>query len=81
MKKGERNLIRDIFSIYVPTFFIVTGLSIVSPILPIYAESFGVSYALAALAISIYAVAVCCSIFLSGCSVIDLAGDHFFLEL
>lgn len=57
MKKGERNLIRDILSIYAPTFFIVTGLSIVSPILPICAESFGVCYALATLAISIYAVA------------------------
>ncbi len=35
----------------------MTGLSIVSPILPIYAKSFGVSYTLAALAISMYAVA------------------------
>ena len=47
----------DVLSIYVPSFFIMTGLSIVSPILPIYAKSFGVSYTLAALAISMYAVA------------------------
>lgn len=54
---GERKVIRDVLSIYVPAFFIMTGLSIVSPILSIYAKSFDVSYTLAALAITIYALA------------------------
>ena len=47
---------RDVFSIYVPAFFIMTGMSLVSPILSIYAKSFDVSYTLATLAISIYAI-------------------------
>lgn len=33
----------------------MVGMSIVSPILPIYATSFGVSYAVASLVISVYA--------------------------
>lgn len=53
----DRNVMTDVLSIYVPTFFIMIGLSIISPILSIYAKSFGVSYATAALAVSIYAVA------------------------
>lgn len=52
----ERSVMRDVLSIYVPAFFIMTGISIVSPILSIYARSFGVSYTLATLAVSIYAV-------------------------
>lgn len=52
----ERTVIRDVLSIYVPAFFVMTGISIVSPILSIYARSFGVSYTLATLAVSIYAV-------------------------
>ncbi|MFP3951090.1 MAG: MFS transporter [Candidatus Bathyarchaeia archaeon] len=36
-------------------FFNMVGMSIVSPILPIYATSFGVSYAVASLVISVYA--------------------------
>lgn len=51
----KRAVMSDVLSIYVPSFFLHIGMSIVSPILPIYARSFGVSYALAALAISIYA--------------------------
>lgn len=43
-------------SLYVPSFFIFLGMSLVSPILPIYARSYGVSYALASLAISMYAI-------------------------
>jgi multidrug resistance protein len=43
-------------SIYVPSFFIFLGMSLISPILPIYARSFDVSYALASLAISMYAI-------------------------
>jgi len=45
----------DVLSIYVPSFFIFLGMSIVSPILPLYARSFNVSYALVSLAISMYA--------------------------
>lgn len=52
----ERTVIRDVLSIYVPAFFVMTGISIVSPILSIYARSFGVSYTLATLAVSSYAV-------------------------
>jgi multidrug resistance protein len=45
----------DILSIYVPSFFIFLGMSIVSPILPLYAKSYNVSYTLVSLAISAYA--------------------------
>ncbi len=45
----------DVISIYVPSFFIFVGMSIVSPILPLYAKSFDVSYTLVSLAISAYA--------------------------
>jgi DHA1 family multidrug resistance protein-like MFS transporter len=51
----ERSLRMDVISIYVPSFFIFVGMSIVSPILPLYAESFNVSYTLVSLAISSYA--------------------------
>jgi hypothetical protein len=37
----------DILSIYTPSFFIFLGMSIISPILPLYAKSFNVSYTLA----------------------------------
>ncbi|MBS7637408.1 MFS transporter [Candidatus Bathyarchaeota archaeon] len=52
----ERSALSDIMSLYVPSFFIFLGMSLVSPILPIYARSYGVSYALASLAISMYAI-------------------------
>jgi DHA1 family multidrug resistance protein-like MFS transporter len=52
---GERSTRMDILSIYVPSFFIFLGMSIVSPILPLYAKSFNVSYTLVSLAISAYA--------------------------
>jgi multidrug resistance protein len=45
----------DVLSIYLPSFFIMLGMSIVSPILPLYAESFNISFTLASLAISAYA--------------------------
>jgi multidrug resistance protein len=45
----------DVISIYVPSFFIFVGMSIISPILPLYAQSFDISYTLVSLAISIYA--------------------------
>jgi DHA1 family multidrug resistance protein-like MFS transporter len=53
---GERSVMHDVLSIYVPAFFIMIGISIVSPILSIYARSFGVSYTLATLAVSAYAI-------------------------
>ena len=52
---GNRSLRMDILSIYIPSFFIFLGMSIVSPILPLYAKSFNVSYTLVSLAISAYA--------------------------
>lgn len=52
----KRTVIRDILSIYVPAFFLNLGMSIVSPILPDYSRSFNVSYAVATIAISIYAI-------------------------
>jgi DHA1 family multidrug resistance protein-like MFS transporter len=55
MATGERSLRMDILSIYVPSFFIFLGMSIVSPILPLYAESFNISYTMVSLAVSMYA--------------------------
>lgn len=52
---SERSLRMDVLSIYVPSFFIFVGMSIVSPILPLFASSFNVSYTLVSLAISSYA--------------------------
>lgn len=51
-----RSTFYDVLSIYVPAFFIFIGMSIVGPILPIYAKSFNVSYTLVSLAISMYAL-------------------------
>jgi MFS family permease len=53
---GERSALSDVMSIYVPSFFIFLGMSLISPILPLYARSFDVSYALASLAIPMYAI-------------------------
>jgi DHA1 family multidrug resistance protein-like MFS transporter len=58
---AERRVIRDVLSIYIPAFFVMTGMSIVSPILSLYAKSFDVSYTLATLAISIYAIGRLCT--------------------
>jgi len=52
---SKRSVTRDVFSIYVPSFFNAIGMSIVGPIIPLYSRSFGVSYAVASLAISVYA--------------------------
>jgi len=52
---SKRSVAMDVLSIYVPSFFNTVGMSIVSPILPIYAKSFEVSFAVASLAITIYA--------------------------
>ena len=52
---AKRSVVMDVLSIYVPSFFNTVGMSIVSPILPIYAKSFQVSFAVASLAITIYA--------------------------
>jgi DHA1 family multidrug resistance protein-like MFS transporter len=48
----RRSVMRDVLSVYIPSFFNMVGMSIVSPILPLYSKSFGVSYAVASLAIS-----------------------------
>jgi multidrug resistance protein len=53
---AKRSVARDVLSIYVPSFFNTVGMSIVSPILPIYAKSFEVSFAVASLAITVYAL-------------------------
>jgi len=52
---SERSLRMDVISIYVPSFFIFVGMSIIAPILPLYAQSFDVSYTMVSLAISAYA--------------------------
>jgi multidrug resistance protein len=52
---AKRTVAMDVLSIYVPSFFNSVGMSIVSPILPIYAKSFEVSFAIASLAITVYA--------------------------
>jgi MFS family permease len=51
----KRSVMRDVLSIYIPSFFNMIGMSIVSPILSIYSKSFGVSHAVASLAISMNA--------------------------
>ncbi|MBN1682664.1 MFS transporter [Candidatus Bathyarchaeota archaeon] len=51
----ERSRLNDFLSLYLPSFFVFLGMSIVSPSLPLYAKSFGVSYTLVSLAVSIYA--------------------------
>jgi len=51
----ERSAMQDVLSIYVPSFFIFLGMSIISPILPLYAKTFDVSFTLVSLAISMYA--------------------------
>jgi len=52
---AERSTLQDVLSIYVPSFFIFLGMSIVSPILPLYARTFDVSFTMVSLAISMYA--------------------------
>ncbi len=51
----QRSTMQDVLSIYVPSFFIFLGMSIISPILPLYAKTFDVSFTLVSLAISMYA--------------------------
>jgi len=51
----RRGKMGDVLTIYVPSFFNMVGMSIVSPIIPIYSESFGVDFAVASLAITIFA--------------------------
>jgi DHA1 family multidrug resistance protein-like MFS transporter len=52
---ADRSTVQDVLSIYVPSFFIFLGMSIISPILPLYAKTFDVSFTLISLAISMYA--------------------------
>ncbi len=52
----ERSKFNDFLSLYLPTFFVFLGMNIVTPSLPLYAKSFGVSYTLVSLAVSMYAV-------------------------
>jgi len=46
LDKMDRSFLQFAITLYIPGFFINLGFSIVSPILPIYAESFGIPYAL-----------------------------------
>jgi len=52
---AKRSVVNDVLSIYVPSFFNMMGMSIVSPIISLYATSFGVSLAVASLAITAHA--------------------------
>jgi len=45
-KKIDRSLLNFAITLYVPVFFIELGVGIVTPIMPLYARSFGISYAL-----------------------------------
>ncbi len=49
LSKIDKSFLSFALSLYIPGFFINLGWGIVSPILPIYAESFGVPYALVAM--------------------------------
>ena len=48
----DREFLHFALSLYVPGFFINLGWGLVSPILPLYAESFGISYVLVGLVIT-----------------------------
>jgi MFS family permease len=52
----ERSTLNDFLSLYMPSFFVFLGMGIVAPSLPLYAKSFGVTYTLVSLAVSMYAV-------------------------
>ena len=53
---AERTRTSDILSIYVPSFFIFVGMGIVSPVLTLYAQSFGVSIFMAGMVITVYSI-------------------------
>ena len=53
---STRSRTNDILSIYVPSFFIFVGMGIVSPVLTIYAKSFGVTIFMASMAVTVYSV-------------------------
>jgi len=49
LNKMDRSFFNFAISLYIPSFFIQLGYGLVSPIMPIYAQSFGIDYAMVAL--------------------------------
>ena len=47
--KMDRSFLNFALTLYIPSFFIQLGYGLVTPIMPLYAKSFGVSYALVAM--------------------------------
>jgi len=52
----DRSFLNFAISLYIPSFFIQLGHGLVSPIMPIYAKSFGVDYAMVALVATVNSV-------------------------
>jgi len=52
----DRSFLNFAISLYIPSFFIMLGGGLVGPIMPIYAKSFGVDYAMVALVTTVNAV-------------------------
>ncbi len=56
LDRMDRSFFNFAISLYIPSFFIQLGYGLVSPIMPIYAKSFGVDYAMVALVTTVNAV-------------------------
>jgi len=55
-KKIDRSLLNFAITLYIPVFFVQLGVGIVTPIMPLYARSFGISYALVGMVTTITAL-------------------------
>jgi len=59
--KLDRSFLNFALSLYVPSFFIQLGWGLVTPIMPLYARSFGIPYALVAMVTTANAIGRLCS--------------------
>jgi len=59
--KMDRSFLNFALSLYVPSFFIQLGWGLVTPIMPLYARSFGIPYALVAMVTTANAIGRLCS--------------------